>query len=182
MYGVAAIISFGWIAFWIYWIASSVGVKPGTTRRGRFAGIRVAIVLLVLLLARAHVFTGQSVTSEPWLEGVGLAAFVSGLAVAIWARRSLGRNWGMPMSEKDNPELVTSGPYRTVRHPIYSGILLAMVGTALATSWYWLIVVGLLGAYFVFSAVMEERYMTGRFPDSYPEYKRATKMLIPFLF
>ena len=77
---------------------------------------------------------------------------------------------------------MTTGPYRRVRHPIYSGIILAMVGTALAVSWYWLIAVGVLGAYFVYSADIEERYMTALFPDAYPAFKRSTKMLIPFVF
>jgi len=75
-----------------------------------------------------------------------------------------------------------TGPYRSIRHPIYSGIILAMIGTTIGVSLYWLVAVGLLGAYFVYSAVVEERYMAGRFPDSYPEYKRSTKMLIPFIF
>jgi protein-S-isoprenylcysteine O-methyltransferase Ste14 len=65
--------------------------------------------------------------------------------------------------------------------PIYSGIILAMVGTAVAVSWYWLVAVVLLGAYFIYSAVMEERYMAERFPDAYPRYKQSTRMLIPFV-
>jgi len=174
----------GWAAFWFYWLAASTGVKAGQTQWTRFAGIRVAIILLVLLLLRLGVFRGHArhaVTSDPWLQGIGLALFVLGLALAVWARVFLGRNWGMPMTQKADPELVTSGPYRTIRHPIYTGMLLAMVGTAIAISLYWLIAVVVLGAYFVYSAVMEERYMTERFPDSYPDYKRSTKMLIPFI-
>ncbi len=118
---------------------------------------------------------------DPWLQGIGLAIFVLGLALAVWARMYIGRNWGMPMSEKADPELVTTGPYSTIRHPIYSGIILAMVGTAVAVSLYWLIAVALLGAYFLYSAVMEERYMADVFPDAYPRYKQSTKMLIPFI-
>ena len=182
MHVVATIILVAWAAFWIYWLAASVGVKPGRTRWGRFAGARVAMFLIVLLLVRAKAFKGQTVTSDPWLEGIGLAIFLSGLAIAVWARLYLGRNWGTPMSEKVDPELVTTGPYRRVRHPIYSGIIGAMVGTTVAVSWYWLIAVALLGAYFVYSAVMEERYMTGLFPEAYPGYKRSSKMLVPFLF
>ena len=86
------------------------------------------------------------------------------------------------MSEKADPELVTTGPYSAVRHPIYSGIILAMAGTAVAVSWYWLVAVVLLGGYFIYSAVMEERYLAERFPDAYPRYKQSTKMLIPFVF
>jgi protein-S-isoprenylcysteine O-methyltransferase Ste14 len=88
----------------------------------------------------------------------------------------------MPMSRKDEPELVTSGPYHRVRHPIYSGILLAGVGTAVALSWLWLLAVVLTGIYFVYSATVEERYMGEQFPDSYPTYRRSTKMLVPFIF
>ena len=105
-----------------------------------------------------------------------------GLALAVWARIYLGRNWGMPMSEKVDPELVTTGPYRTGRHPIYSGIVLAMVGTAIAVSVYWLIAVVLLGGYFIYSAFMEEHCMAQVFPDTFPAYKQSTEMLIPFLF
>jgi protein-S-isoprenylcysteine O-methyltransferase Ste14 len=86
------------------------------------------------------------------------------------------------MSQKDEPELVTSGPYRLVRHPIYSGILLAGVGTALALSWWWLIAVVLAGLYFTYSATVEERYLGQQFPATYPAYKHSTKMLVPFLF
>ena len=72
------------------------------------------------------------------------------------------------MTQKDEPELVTSGPYRLVRHPIYSGILVAAVGTAIALSWLWLTAVALVGIYFLYSATVEERYLSEQFPDSYP--------------
>jgi protein-S-isoprenylcysteine O-methyltransferase Ste14 len=94
----------------------------------------------------------------------------------------IGRNWGTPMTQKDEPELVTSGPYRLVRHPIYSGILVAGIGTAVALSWLGLTAVVLAGIYFLYSATVEERYLAERFPDSYPPYKRSTKMLVPFVF
>jgi protein-S-isoprenylcysteine O-methyltransferase Ste14 len=179
---VATIILVAWVAFWIYWLAAAVGVKQGHSRWGRFAGIRVAIVLIVLLLARVKIFKGQTITSDPWREGIGLAVFLAGLALAVWARLYIGRNWGAPMSEKVDPELVTTGPYRRVRHPIYSGIILAVMGTAVAVSWYAVIAVAVFGAYFVYSARMEERYMTGRFPEAYPDYVHSTKMLVPFIF
>lgn len=183
MHAVALVILALWVLFWIYWMAASAGAGAGRARLGRFAEVRVAVVLLVLLLVRARVLQGhEAVTSNPWLEGIGLAIFVSGLALAVWARLHLGRNWGAPMSEKVDPELVTTGPYRRIRHPIYSGLILAMVGTAVAVSWYWLIAVGALGGYFVYSAIMEERYMTTLFPEAYPALKRSTKMLIPFVF
>jgi protein-S-isoprenylcysteine O-methyltransferase Ste14 len=175
------VILVGWVGFWIYWLAASVGVKTGRTRWGQFAGIRVGIILIVLLLARLRVFKGHTVTHDAVLEGIGLGLFLLGLAVAVWARIYLGGNWGMPMTRKDNPELVTTGPYHLIRHPIYSGILLAMIGTAIAVSVYWLIAAVVIGGYFIYSATVEERYMAERFPDTYPGYKRSTKMLVPFL-
>jgi len=182
MQAVDIVIGAGWVVFWIYWIAASVGVKAGRTRWTRFAGIRVVVILAALLLLRLGVFKGhRAVTVDPWLQGIGLALFVLGLALAVWARIYIGRNWGMPMSEKADPELVTTGPYSAIRHPIYSGIILAMIGTTLAVSLYWLIAVVLVGAYFLYSATMEERYMTEVFPDAYPRYKQSTKMLIPFV-
>lgn len=175
------VISIGWIVFWLYWIVAAFGVKAGRNRLTQFAGFRVSIVIVVLFLVRLRVLRGHEAAVSPWLQGIGLALFVLGLALAVWARLYLGRNWGMPMTQKDEPELVRTGPYRTVRHPIYSGIILAMVGTAVAVSVYFLIAALFLGAYFVYSAVIEERNMTRLLPEEYPDYKRSTRMLIPFV-
>jgi protein-S-isoprenylcysteine O-methyltransferase Ste14 len=181
MHVIDIVILVTWLAFWLYWLSASVGVKAGRSGWARFAGFRVAIFLVVLLLLRLRVFKGHAVVTSPWLEGVGLAVFALGLALAVWARVYIGRNWGMPMSRKADPELVTTGPYHTIRHPIYSGIILGMIGTAIAVSLYWLIAVVLLGGYFLYSALVEERYMAEQFPAAYPDYKRSTKMLVPFI-
>ncbi len=181
MHVVDVVIPVCWVAFWIYWLAASTRVKAGQTAWTRFAGIRVGLILILLLLLRLRVFKGNTVTTDPWLQGIGLAVFLLGLALAVWARVYLGRNWGMPMTRKVDPELVTSGPYSRVRHPIYSGIILAMIGTTIAVSLYWLVAVFVIGGYFLFSAIVEERSMARIFPDSYPAYKKSTKMLIPFI-
>jgi protein-S-isoprenylcysteine O-methyltransferase Ste14 len=176
------VIGVAWVVFWVYWLAASVGTKSGRTRWGQFAGFRVALLLIVLLLLRLRLLRGQhSVNHDLLLGGIGLALFAAGLALAVWARVYIGSNWGMPMTQKDDPELVTTGPYHLIRHPIYSGILLAMIGTAVAVSVYWVIAVAVLGVYFIYSATQEERYMSERFPDAYPTYRRSTKMLVPFL-
>jgi protein-S-isoprenylcysteine O-methyltransferase Ste14 len=183
MHVVALVILVAWVAFWVYWLAAARGVKQGRSRWGQFAGFRIAGLLVLLLLLRARVFrTHGGITNDPWLQGIGLLLFAAGLGLAVWARLYIGRNWGTPMSEKVDPELVTTGPYRRVRHPIYSGIILAMVGTAVAVSWYWLVAVVVGGAYFVYSATMEERYLTRVFPDTYPDYRKSTNMLVPFVF
>jgi protein-S-isoprenylcysteine O-methyltransferase Ste14 len=182
MKAIDIIIGVGWIVFWAYWLVMAATAKAGRSRWAQFAAIRVGLIVVVLLLVRLRVFKGhEAATGNPWLLGIGLAVFALGLALAVWARVYLGRNWGMPMSQKADPELVTTGPYRKVRHPIYSGIILGMVGTAIAVSPYWLIAVAILGGYFLFSAVMEERTMAKLFPAAYPPYKHATKMLIPYI-
>ena len=75
-----------------------------------------------------------------------------------------------------------TGPYAFIRHPIYGGVLLMMVGTALGFAPVWWLAAGAAGIYFFYSARAEERFMGERFPDSYPAYRARTKMLIPFLF
>ncbi len=132
-------------------------------------------------MTRLGVFRGHGAAGEPWRAAVGLVLFGLGLGFAIWARVHLGRNWGTPMTRKVDPELVTSGPYRLVRHPIYSGILVAGIGTAVALGWPWLTAVVLAGVYFLYSATVEERYLAEQFPDEYPAYRRSTRMLLPFV-
>ena len=108
--------------------------------------------------------------------------FAIGLLFAVWARVHIGRNWGTPMTQKEEPELVTTGPYRLVRHPIYSGILLAGVGTSVALGWRILAIFGLSAIYFIYAATVEEKFLTEQFPEAYPRYKQSTKMLVPFVF
>jgi protein-S-isoprenylcysteine O-methyltransferase Ste14 len=157
-------------------------MKRGRAQWSAAFRIRIPLVIVVFILVRVGAFHNHRLNTNSWRAGLGLALFAMGLAFAIWARRHIGRNWGTPMSQKQEPELVTSGPYHWVRHPIYSGILVAGIGTALALSWSWLVAVAIAGVYFVYSATVEERYLTKEFPDTYPGYRRSTKMLIPYIF
>lgn len=167
-----------WGVFWVYWLLAAFTAKQSTPRgRVRPPGLVVLVMFLLLRLFRS----GTLAVHSPALRGVGIVLFIAGLGVSVWARIYLGRNWGMPMTERREPELVTSGPYRFVRHPIYSGLLLAILGTALATNIYWLIAFVVLGAYFTYSAVVEERNMANVFPVAYPSYRARTKLLIPFV-
>jgi protein-S-isoprenylcysteine O-methyltransferase Ste14 len=179
---VELVFAVGWGIFWLYWLVAAFSMKRGRVPPSRELRIRALVIVVAILLARVGVFRGHSLNTDLWLGGLGLALFALGLGFACWARLHIGRNWGTPMTQKDEPELVTSGPYHLVRHPIYSGILVAGVGTAVALSWLWLIAVALAGAYFLYSATVEERYLITQFPDTYPAYKRSTKMLVPFIF
>jgi protein-S-isoprenylcysteine O-methyltransferase Ste14 len=173
-----------WVLFWLAWLAVALTAKRAARSRMRqFVGLRIAVFVILILVSRSGVFKGHhAIVNNPTLQGIGMGLFLIGLGLAVWARVYLGRNWGTPMSEKVDAELVTSGPYRYIRNPIYSGIILAAIGTAVAVSWYWLVAVVFMGAYFSYSATVEGHIMERLFPNDYPAYKRSTKMLIPFVF
>jgi protein-S-isoprenylcysteine O-methyltransferase Ste14 len=168
-----------WALLGVYWFASALGAKEGTGARRRIPMNGVIALAVVLLL---RFFEGGALAvHSPAVGAIGALICVSGVALALWARVDLGRNWGMPMTQKSEPELVTSGPYRLVRHPIYSGLLVAVVGTTLVTNLLGLVVAALMSAYFYYSASVEERNLTATFPVAYPAYRADTKMLIPFV-
>lgn len=179
MHGVDLFIGVGWAVFWLYWLSAAAGAKAGR-RQSRSAGIRIAIAIVVIALSHTGAFRGHT-THDLWRGAIGVALFTAGLGLAVWARIHLGRNWGSPMSQKVDPELVTSGPYRWVRNPIYSGLIAAGIGTAIAVNIFWLVVVALLGSFFIYSAFEEQRFLERQFPETFPAYKRRTKMLIPFV-
>lgn len=178
-----------WLAFYIFWIGWAVTSKKTAhyNRQGFGIVIRIGIILSIFLFIRLqrsgvlpvarNIFRGY-----PVIETTGMAVCVLGFALAIWARIYLGRNWGIPMSLKEEPELVTSGPYHVIRHPIYTGILLAALGTIFS--------IGIVGVapfiffciYFIYSTYQEDKLMASQFPQTYPAYKEHTKRLIPFIF
>lgn len=180
MHALKTAIAVAWIIFWVYWLASAFGVKEGRASRRRIPlnGLSALSVILLLRVFRS----GSLAVDSPVLGAIGTVVFVSGIALAIWARIHIGRNWGMPMTQKAEPDLVTSGPYRFVRHPIYSGLLIGLLGTALVTNLIGLVIIAVLGGYFYYSAFVEEKNLMATFPAAYPAYRSSTKMLIPFLF
>jgi protein-S-isoprenylcysteine O-methyltransferase Ste14 len=181
-----------WIVFICFWLISAVSAKKTIRSRSGLTiwihvAIRIVAFLVVIALIHEQILTRSMFaltndTSNPVLGILGVVCSVVGVAFAIWARVYLGRNWGMPMTLKENRELVTSGPYRFVRHPIYTGILLAMIGSTLVQGLFWLVVFVFAAFYFIYSAVTEEKVLTKEFPEAYPTYKKRSKMLIPFIF
>jgi protein-S-isoprenylcysteine O-methyltransferase Ste14 len=180
-----------WFVFIAVWFISAFTAKK-TIRDNRwrqFIYVRLGIVAVIILFLRLP--WGQStfqhspyifISMNPVILSLGVVLCMAGVAFAIWARFYLGRNWGMPMTRKENRELVTSGPYAYVRHPIYTGMLTAIIGSLLVDCIFWLVPLVFASAYFIYSATTEEKMMTQEFPDQYPAYKARTKMLIPFVF
>jgi protein-S-isoprenylcysteine O-methyltransferase Ste14 len=179
MHALQTAIAVAWVIFWLYWLVSAVDAKERSPGRRRLplTGLSALSVVLVIRVFRG----GSLAVHSPVLGAIGAVVFASGIALAIWARLHLGRNWGMPMTQKAEPELVTSGPYRFVRHPIYTGLLAGLLGTALANNLIGVIIVVVLGAYFYYAASVEEKNLTATFPTAYPAYRTSTRMLIPFV-
>jgi protein-S-isoprenylcysteine O-methyltransferase Ste14 len=142
-------------------------------------------VLIGVALLRLHVLPESWIREPLWphplaLDAAGLAVTVLGAVFAIWSRVTLGRNWSSVPQVKEQHELVVKGPYRIVRHPIYTGLILAVAGTGLALDKG----VGLFMAVLVFASYwlksrVEEKLMVETFPEQYPEYRRRVKALIP---
>jgi protein-S-isoprenylcysteine O-methyltransferase Ste14 len=179
MHALKLAIGYAWIIFWIYWLVSAASSKQSVASGWRTRLIGVSAVGVFLIAGVLH--GGSLAVHSAILAAIGALLFAGGIALAVWARLHLGRNWGMPMTQRAEPELVTSGPYRFVRHPIYTGLLTAILGTALVDNLLGLIVVAVLIAYFYYCGTVEERNLAATFPQAYPEYKSRTKMLIPFL-
>lgn len=175
-----------WIAFYLFWLFSAIGVKKsvrGTDAWRRGIPLRLLLVLVVIVVARLLRIRHVWVPTRSVAMGIaGLVVCIVGLGLAVWARRHLGRNWGVPMSLKQGHELVTTGPYRVIRHPIYTGILTAMLGSSLVAGGIWLVLFVVAAAFFVYSAKTEERLMMQQFPETYPEYKKRTYTLVPFVW
>lgn len=121
----------------------------------------------------------------PWHPAnfwIGTLLVLSGLGLAIYARLSLKGNWSITVEVKQTHELICSGPYRWVRHPIYTGLLLAFIGSALTVG-QWRGVVGILIVYVTLrrKSRVEEHYMTETFGDRYRQYQREVPALVPFI-
>jgi protein-S-isoprenylcysteine O-methyltransferase Ste14 len=174
-----------WIFLAAYWIATASGNKPTAIRVNpgwRYAVLGLIAVFIVLVFAYPQIFRRRVIPFSVINEWTGIALCAAGVAFAIWARRTLGRNWSGNPTIKEGHELIESGPYRFVRHPIYTGILTAMVGTLLGGGKVDQIII-LVGSLTIlwFKSRVEESLMMQQFPKAYPEYRKRTKALIPFI-
>lgn len=178
-----------WILFFLYWPIKARNTKTIQRREPAASRILRAFILLVaIILFSTTRIPLPWLYLQPWRVGLwpfwlGAAVTVAGLLFAIWAREHLGRNWSGSVTIKQDHELITSGPYTVVRHPIYTGILLGLLGTAIALSE----IRGFIGLFLSFLALwiklrIEERWMRSQFGDSYAAYAHRTAALVPYLF
>jgi protein-S-isoprenylcysteine O-methyltransferase Ste14 len=170
-----------WLVFVFFWLFSSFSAKK-TARGGmQHAWFRIIIIAIAVWFIFQFPTINGLIPPALWVQVLGVVLCALGIALAIWARVNLGTNWGMPMSLKVDPELVTSGPYRFIRHPIYTGVITSALGSALVTP-AWFIAFVLFLIYFSYSAKKEEQIMIGVFGERYKEYMKHSKMLIPFIW
>ncbi|HVT32998.1 MAG TPA: isoprenylcysteine carboxylmethyltransferase family protein [Rhodanobacteraceae bacterium] len=176
-----------WVAWAIYWYVAARNAKADA-RREHYA-LRLAHILplvVAALLLWIPVFPGvlgkRFLPATPAVFWVGAALVAIGLGLAIRARRVLGRNWSGIVTVKEDHELVREGPYRWVRHPIYTGLLAAFAGSAIARGeWRGLVAVALVFAAFWFKLRREERWMIETFGAAYLRYRAEVRALIPFV-
>ena len=175
-----------WIVLCIFWILAAT-VQKRTIRRQSIASrlLQVAILFLGVAPLFLHPFRvgllGESFfTGRLILRMIGLLFTLAGAALAIWARIALGTNWSGLVTVKENHALITDGPYTWVRHPIYSGLLLALLGTALVQGKVvYLIVISLAAVALWVKLRTEERFMYETFGEEYRYYHQNVKALIP---
>jgi protein-S-isoprenylcysteine O-methyltransferase Ste14 len=178
-----------WVAWCMYWIISARGVKAvqrqesAGSRAGHIVALTVAAILLALPSEALGSLATQIVPESIDLALTGAAITVAGLALTVWARRALGANWSSTVTVKKEHELITAGPYRYVRHPIYSGLLVGFLGSALAWGQWRGLLAFVIATYALWRKWrMEERFMRETFGAAYSEYAARTPAVVPRIF
>jgi protein-S-isoprenylcysteine O-methyltransferase Ste14 len=182
------LLEIAWVSFLVVWLVAAFSASRALKRQNWWSR---ALTLAVAALPYYLLFTNKLrygplawrfVPSEPRVLVAGVALTYVGIGLAIWARTVLGKNWSAMVTIKEGHQLVRTGPYSLVRHPIYSGLLLAVLGTALVVGE----VRGLMAVAIAFTGWLvksrtEEAFLMEQFGSQYQEYRRHTRALVPFV-
>ncbi|MDR3774013.1 MAG: isoprenylcysteine carboxylmethyltransferase family protein [Terracidiphilus sp.] len=174
-----------WLVFSLYWEYAAKNAAPvhsSESKSSRAVHVFLTNAAVLLEIVQLHAIPRYLPLSAPILAA-GMAVSTLGLVLCIWARRHLGRNWSGNITIKVGHQLIRSGPYRLLRHPIYTGILTMYAGTAIVSG-STLALVGLAMALFAYARKLrlEEASLRVAFPADYEAYRRQTWALIPGLF
>jgi len=175
-----------WVALGIVWLLAALRLKPAQKKESSAERALYALVMMLafwlMVDARIRIgFLGDRFV--PSAGYPGLAMVFAGAAFAAWARIYMGANWSGRVAIKQDQQLIRSGPYAIVRHPIYAGLLLAVLGTAVAIGEVGcLIAFGLAVAGWRMKWRREEQFLSEHFGAQYDDYRRHVKALIPFVY
>jgi protein-S-isoprenylcysteine O-methyltransferase Ste14 len=177
-----------WCVFAAYWAITALRVKPTKAQEklaGRLGTLVVVGVSFELLFSRGlrYGLLGERfVPAENGIAWVGIVLTYLGVAIAVWARYCLGEFWSARVTLKVGHQIIRSGPYAFVRHPIYTGMLTAVAGTALVIGeWRGVLALALILISFWRKALREENMLTAESGEAYAAYRRSTGFLIPRL-
>ncbi|WP_439894007.1 methyltransferase family protein (plasmid) [Ralstonia sp. 25C] len=179
-----------WLAWLAYWIHAAPGTKDTVRMERRLSRTLQSIPLIVgsaLIVLPLSLFgLARGTSAEPVfgvLQWSGLAVVVAGLLFSVWGRVHLGTNWSVSVTLKDDHELVRSGPYALVRHPIYSGCLAALAGAAMIRGeWFAGLGLVLIFLSLAYKVRLEERWLSEHFGEPYRAYRRQVRALVPGLY
>ena len=176
-----------WLLFFTVWLLAAFSGKRTIQREAPTSRILYSVPVMLgfyLVFRPSHIVAlDRTFVPDTQINAIsGLAMTAAGIALAFWARFNLGRNWSGTVTVKEDHRLIQSGPYRFVRHPIYSGLLLAMAGTAIGAGRLSSLI-GVAIAFLGFRSKwrIEERFMQEQFGARYVQYKRDVKAVIPGL-
>ena len=182
------IVSYLWTALGVYWVFSAKRhsrARSGEPQRYRLLRLAILAITFTLLLShylRLGVLARRFLPENTAITTVGIAITVTGLMLATWARIHLGENWSEKVETKVGHELIRTGPYAYFRHPIYSGVLLSVAGTAIVVGeWRGILALALLTTSYVIKAKKEERLLAGTFLEAFQKHQSQTGFLLPRL-
>jgi protein-S-isoprenylcysteine O-methyltransferase Ste14 len=173
-----------WAVLVVVWFVLALVLGQRGRHSTRVWWLRLAAIA-VLLLAVYFITRARPppALAQP-TERVALAGAllcIAGLAFAVWARLTMGRHWQVPPTQRDRRELVTAGPFKYARHPIYAGVIAMLIGSAVNIPGAWVEALTAILS-LVILARHEERDMLRLLPDVYPAYMQRTKRFLPFVF
>jgi len=188
MMGPIRMVLAAWLVFALFWLVEGLRAKAAEKREPpgeRLAHILLMTVAFYLVFPRNPPIgrlNERMFPSEPWRVALGVALTFAGVAFAMWARHHIGQFWSARVSIVSEHKLIRSGPYARIRHPIYTGMLLALVGTGLVVNRY-RVILGLAMALIGFTrkAKKEEGFLAAQFGEAFEEHRRHTGFLLPKL-
>jgi protein-S-isoprenylcysteine O-methyltransferase Ste14 len=175
-----------WVLFFVVWTSLAFITKKTVLRRG--SPFRLVFIVVIFAVVAAHPHGhGWAIDHHLWTPPLvvalagGVVAMI-GVAFAIWARVTIGRNWSGSVTLKEDHELQTNGPYALVRHPIYTGLYAMCLGTAITFGEIANVLIFVVAVLtFTLKIRSEESLMCEAFPNEYPEYRQRVKSVVPFL-